>query len=470
MAYKIGTTPREVVIKREIIKIRSVILAEEVQPDIGYVSMRRTRFSENTAIEVEEALKSLRKKGIKGVIFDLRGNPGGVLSQATQVVDLFLAKGLPIVSIRERDGCRQETKYSQRRPVVVDLPLVVLIDGGSASASEIVAGAVQDNDRGIIMGTTSFGKGSVQTIFELQESGNSALKLTTALYFTPSGRSIHREIASRPQKTLIKMPNGGLKLPADVLFDLLIRAADLARAVDQLQVRFDLEKVLAEQILSIPLGDLVGKATSGEIGVQPTKDAYSRTKKVFHTLNGREVYGGGGIVPDVEVRPAGPASYSLDLEQRRLFFDFVVNYLRAGSVPVYSDGVPEVDEEMLEAFRAFLRDSVSSFRYSEPGRSELEVLRKTADEMGWNSLVLEAIDRLEEAIEQEWAQVFSPKLEPHIRTALKREIFLRVKGQRAQFRAGLDQDPQLEEAIGLLQDLPRYSQLLQGKLAERCDM
>ncbi len=463
VAHKVGAKPREVVIKREIIKIRSVILAEEVRPDIGYVSMRSTRFSENTAIEVEEALRSLRKKEIKGVILDLRGNPGGLLSQATQVVDLFLAKGLPIVSIREQNGCSQETKYSQRMPVVRDLPLVVLIDGGSASASEIVAGAVQDNDRGIILGTTSFGKGSVQTIFEFQEAGNSALKLTTALYFTPSGRSIHREIASRPQKTLIKMPIGGLKLPAEMLFDLLLRAADLAQAIDQLQVRFDLEIVLAEQILSIPLSDLVGRATGGNIWAQSTTDAQARTKEVFYTLNGREVYGGGGIVPDVEVNPARPPSYALDLEQRRLLFDFVVNYLRAEPVPVYSEGVPDVDEAMLEALRAFLRDSVSPFRYSDPGRNELEVLRKTANEMGWSTLVLESIDRLEEAIDQEWSQGFSPKLEPHIRTALMREISLRVKGQEAQFRAGLDHDTQLEEAIGLLQDRQRYSQLLQGK-------
>ena len=464
VAHKVGATSREVVIRREIIKVRSVVLVEEIRPDIGYVSMRHTRFSEDTAAEVEAALKNLRKMGIKGVILDLRGNPGGLLSQATQVVDLFLPKGLPIVSIRERNGCHQETRYSQHKPIARDLPLVVLIDRGSASASEIVAGAVQDNDRGVILGTTSFGKGSVQTVFELPESRSSALKLTTAIYYTPSGRSIHRENAFRPHKSLLKLPIGDLVLPADGLFDLLLGSADLPEAIEQLRVRFDLEKELAEQILSTPLGDLVGGATTGKIRGISAEDSHPRSEEIFYTLRGRKVYGGGGIVPDVQVKSDRPPSYALDLEQRRLLFDFVVDYLPADSVLASSGPVPEVDEAMLEALRDFLSRSALPSRYRNAGRSEIEVLRRTADEMGWSSSVLESIDCLEEAIEQEFTRGFSPKLERYIRAALKREISMRVKGREDHVRTGLNRDLQLEKAIDLLQNLQGYSQVLQGKI------
>lgn len=462
VAHKVGSVPRTVVIKREIIKIRSVILAEEVRPGIGYVSMRHTRFSDETAREVEAGLVSLREKGIKGVILDLRGNPGGLLTQATKVVDLFLPKGLPIVSIREQEGRHQETRYSLRKPIVRDLPLVVLIDGGSASASEIVAGAVQDNDRGVILGSTSFGKGSVQTIFELQEPRGSALKLTTALYYTPSGRSIHRKNASRTRRSLIKLPVGGLEIPSHVLIDILLRAPDHSRATEQIRVRFDVGKGLAEQILGTPLGELVGGSRSGQTGSDSPAEIHSRKDGIFYTLKGRKVHGGGGIVPDVEIRPDNPPSYALNLEQRRLLFDFVVDYLPVDSVLVSSGAVPEVDETMMESFRVFLGEAVPHSVFSNPGRREIDTLRKVADDMGWGAMVLDSIDRLEEAIEQEFARGFSPKLEGYIRAALEREISLRVEGPEAHLRTGLDRDPQLEEAIDLLQNLKRYRQVLKG--------
>ena len=462
VAHKVGSVPRTVVIKREIIKIRSVILVEELRSGIGYVSMRHTRFSEETARDVETGLVSLREKGIKGVILDLRGNPGGLLTQATQVVDLFLPKGLPIVSIREQEGLHQETRYSLRKPVVRDLPLVVLIDGGSASASEIVAGAVQDNDRGVILGSTSFGKGSVQTIFELQEPRTSALKLTTAFYYTPSGRSIHRKNAPGTRRSLVKLPVGGLEVPSHALFDILLRAADQSQATEQIRVRFDVGKELAEQILCTPLGELVGGSTSGRVWPDSPADILPRTEESFYTLKGRKVHGGGGIVPDVEIKPDNPPSYALNLEQRRLLFDFVVDYLPVDSVHVSSGTVPEVDESMIESFRVFLGKAVPRSIYSDPGRREIDTLRKVADDMGWGTSVLDSIDRLEEAIEQEFARGFSPELEGYIREALKREISLRVKGPEAHLRSGLDGDPQLEEAIDLLQDLERYRKVLKG--------
>ena len=142
--------------------------------------MRETRFSETSANEVKAAEAKVIENGATSLILDLRGNPGGLLNQATQVADLFLPEGAPIVSIRERDGQYENVKRSKSALATANLPLVVLINESSASASEIVAGAIQDNDSGIILGTTSFGKGSVQTIFEIDKEIDSALKLTTA--------------------------------------------------------------------------------------------------------------------------------------------------------------------------------------------------------------------------------------------------------------------------------------------------
>ena len=149
-----------------------------------------------------------------------------MFSQATQVADLFLPQGVPIVSIKEREGRREETKYAHRNSIARDIPLVVMIDEGSASASEIVAGAIQDNDRGVIVGAASFGKGSVQTIFDLQtafdlrEETASALKLTTALYYAPSGRSIHRE--QEITKPVHRVLFGDRELPHQLVMDLVL--------------------------------------------------------------------------------------------------------------------------------------------------------------------------------------------------------------------------------------------------------
>ena len=254
-----GHSQWDVVITRELIKIRSVALADLIHPQIGYISMKQTRFSEDTAFEVEQALKKLSSSGIEALVLDLRGNPGGLLTQAAEVADLFLSKGDPIVSIRERDGGREETRYSQRPPVYAEHPMVVLIDGGSASAAEIVAGAIQDNDRGLVVGKTSFGKGSVQTIFDLHEQEDTALKLTTALYYTPSGRSIHRDANDLSPFRSLQIPVGEIEVPAVLLLNVLLEADDYPSAHADLRARFDVEAEEAHQLLQLQLGDLVGR-------------------------------------------------------------------------------------------------------------------------------------------------------------------------------------------------------------------
>jgi carboxyl-terminal processing protease len=154
--------------------------------DIAYI--RLTNFKEDASREIMDALKKLSKNNYKGIILDLRNNPGGLLTEAVNVANLFLDSGKTVVFTKDRDGKENHLKTSMFADFDDSTPLVVLINEGSASASEIVAGALQDYRRAVIIGQTSFGKASVQTIIPL--SDGSAIKLTTARYYTPKGRSI----------------------------------------------------------------------------------------------------------------------------------------------------------------------------------------------------------------------------------------------------------------------------------------
>ena len=184
------TKPKEVPLTRDVIPIRSVRY-EVMENQYGYI--RLSHFQDKTDSELGKAIKAVEtdsKGPLKGLILDLRNNPGGLLDQAVKVADRFVDSGV-IVSI---DGRREEQKmkfYAHTQGTIPRYPLVVLINNGSASGAEIVAGAIQDLNRGLLVGTKTFGKGSVQTIFPLKDG--SGLRLTTAKYYTPNGRSIHNK-------------------------------------------------------------------------------------------------------------------------------------------------------------------------------------------------------------------------------------------------------------------------------------
>ena len=182
-------TPLKFALTRREIRVRSVQHAAIVRDHVGYVAL--TIFSEESVPDLRRAIDSLRAAGMTSLIFDLRGDPGGLLDQGVGVADLFLDAGQRIVSMRGRttDASRSyDDRAAQPWP---NMPMIVLVDNNSASASEIVAGALQDHDRALIVGSTSYGKGSAQNVFPLNNGG--AVKLTTALWFTPSGRSINRQ-------------------------------------------------------------------------------------------------------------------------------------------------------------------------------------------------------------------------------------------------------------------------------------
>jgi carboxyl-terminal processing protease len=220
---KDGEKPLDFTITRDVIPIKSV-RSLSLPFDIGYVRIRN--FQGNTSQELSQALRDIgQNKAIKGFILDLRNNPGGLFSQALNVADAFLDSGV-IVSIKGRDE-KEEKMYADSEVSLRGYPMIVMINEGSASASEIVAGALQDNKRALTLGTTTFGKGSVQTLFSL--SDGSGLRLTTALYYTPSGRSIQAS-GIKPDIEVAYIPP--VEEPK-VLEPLVIREEDLEGHIEQ---------------------------------------------------------------------------------------------------------------------------------------------------------------------------------------------------------------------------------------------
>ncbi|HET7225227.1 MAG TPA: S41 family peptidase [Candidatus Eisenbacteria bacterium] len=259
--------PHTVTLERRKIEVRPVPYAFLLDQGVGYV--RLASFSEQTGAEVRDAVERLRAQGAKSLVLDLRGNPGGLLDQAVDVVSEFVPKGKLVVYTKGRYKPRDQKYYADQARPELGWPMVVLVDEGSASASEIVAGALQDLDRALVVGRTSFGKGSVQDVFPIRGE-RAALKLTTALYYTPSGRSIHKKANAAPD------------------------SAD---------------------------DDEDDDATPAPAPASP------KSKPIFHTASGRVVYGGGGITPDVEVPPDTLTGLARAVDSRNLAFRFVNRWL-----------------------------------------------------------------------------------------------------------------------------------------------
>ena len=224
-------------VRREV-HIPAVQYATILDGSVGYIPIQT--FNENVVEEVNEAIKKLSAQGAKGYVIDLRGNGGGIVEQALELSSMFLRDSQEIVAVHYR-GQPDEVEHAGHQHVVVGVPLVVMTDGGTASASEIVAGALQDHDRALVVGTTSFGKGLVQSVYSLD--GGYALKLTTGKWFTPSGRSIHRDRKLNDAGQLVEVKPDSMETDSERL---------------------------------------------------------ARPK--FKSDDGRVVYGGGGITPDVVVR------------------------------------------------------------------------------------------------------------------------------------------------------------------------
>jgi len=300
----------DVTLVRDEIPTHSLAHAFLVKPGIGLV--RISNFTSTTTGELDEALASLRERGMERMVLDLRSNPGGLLDQAVGVASRFIPEGKLVVYTRGRiAGSDQD--YAAKGDRRTTVPLVVLVDSSSASASEIVSGCIQDHDRGLVVGETTFGKGLVQRVIPLRDGG--ALALTTAKYYTPSGRLIQRDYSDLDD--------------------------------------YFLDPELEDEAVRAP-------AATETVG-----------REVRHTDSGRTVFGGGGITPDYVVQAEKEPLIVSRMRRDNVFFDYAVRYV-ASHPQLKADFT--ADDGMLKDFRTFLESRKFDF---EP--AAFEESRKTLD-------------------------------------------------------------------------------------------
>ena len=311
----------EYVITREVINVKSVPYYGMFDNGTGYIKV--SNFSKHTSAELVDAVDSLEGDGMKSLVLDLRSNPGGLLEASREVSELFLDKDKLIVFTKGRLPNSNRKYYSHNRDPHGAYPIVVLINGASASASEIVAGAMQDWDAAFVVGQKSFGKGTVQTVFNLSET--EAVKLTTAKYYTPSGRSIHMDPKDREAHIAAMRKELGVDKNGN--------------PVDDADGEDDDASVT-------PPSD----GDAGEVTTADASDVDAETP-VFYTSSGRIVLGGGGITPDLEFEPQLYTELQRRLERDALAFSFVVEYMTDNDI----DENLTVSEEMIEEFLSFAR-------------------------------------------------------------------------------------------------------------------
>lgn len=281
ITYKRDNKEKQVELIREEKKQKAVPLYQMLENNVGYIAL--DKFSRSASSEVESALKFLLIDEAEGLILDLRNNPGGLLQEAVKIVNLFVAKNQLVVSTRSNIEQYNNQFITQKQPVSEDIPLVVLINERSASASEIVAGALQDLDRAVIIGSRSFGKGLVQQPKPLPYGAQ--LKITISRYFTPSGRCI--------------------------------------QALDYRQ-----------------------RTGNGEAQKRNESDY-----KAFKTKNGRTVYDGGGVRPDIEIVKRGEFDLINNLKKEHMFFLFATDYCRKNSLEKWDNFM--LDESIFKSFKEF---------------------------------------------------------------------------------------------------------------------
>ncbi|MGZ4048056.1 MAG: S41 family peptidase [Bacteroidia bacterium] len=379
--------PIEKVINREEIKIKSVSYSGMISKNVGYVKL--TGFTENAAGEVKDALLELKKNpDLKSIVFDLRGNPGGLLKEAIDIVNLFEDKGTEIVSTRGKVKDWDKTYKAANTPVDLTIPMVVLVDRGSASASEIVSGSLQDLDRGVVIGQRSYGKGLVQQTRPL--SYNAQLKVTVAKYYTPSGRCIQALDYSHRNE------DGSV----DKVPDSLISA--------------------------------------------------------FKTKNGRIVYDGGGIEPDVVIEAQKFSSILGSLITKNLIFDYATKYRIAHeTIPPAKDF--KLTDAEYDNFVAFLSDK--EYDYTTKTEKALEDFKNDAKADKSIDLIGTDIEALKAKIAHNKKDDLV-KYKPEIKQYLEEEIASRYYFQNGRLEASLKDDKELTEAFAVLADPERYNKIL----------
>ena len=407
--------PFDITITRAKIVLHAVPYAGMLDKDIGYIQL--ATFNVKTASELEEAINKLKKQGMKKLILDLRYNPGGLLNQAIEVSELFLKGGNRIVSTKGR-VVNSENKATRNGIIGEDTQIAILVNQGTASAAEIVSGALQDWDRAIVVGKTTFGKGSVQTIFPLDYDGR-ALKLTTAFYYLPFGRCVNK-------------PENGIKGHG-------LRSSASSEDPDDL--------------ISSP-ADTLQKDTAQEA-------------QVFYTAGGRKMYGGGGITPDVDIEQK-PIPWIAQIQERMsLYFRFAVKYRsQIGEAAAKIDSGWKVPDTLFSAFRAFCAADTNFAKIKSNAQTiaeameeallkEQNIIHGDSSKVLKDTAIAAKIADLRLALaKQNEAQALETK--NYSLNAIKRELIGAAQGEEARIAWMLRDDTQLAEALKYLRSDALY--------------
>lgn len=378
-------------LKREKISLSNVPYYGMVSDEIGYIKLMN--FTGDAHKEVRQALVELKEKsGAKALILDLRGNPGGLLIEAVDVVNLFINKGQEVVSTKGKMKQWDNVYKTRNQPYDTQIPLVVLVNRSSASSAEIVAGAMQDLDRAVIIGQRTYGKGLVQTTRPL--SYNAQLKVTTAKYYIPSGRCI--------------------------------QALDYSR-----------------------------RSYDGSISYIPDS-----LINEFNTKNGRKVYDGGGIVPDISMSPETLSKIAIALYTRGLFFNYATSfYHKNDSIPP----IPkfQVDDVIFNNFVEFI--SNKNFDYMSETEQVLEKLQEIAKAENYYEGSKDEFAQLQKKISHDKFKDIEENKE-EISELLQEEIASRYYFQKGRIGSSLKKDTHVQKAIDLLNNNKLYSNILNGSI------
>ena len=387
--------PIEFTLKREKVKINNIPYATVFDNGIGYVAFNS--FTKDAANEMKQHLLDMKKNhALKGFIIDLRGNGGGLMNEAVDIVNLFIPKGKPVVSTKGKSQQAGSVYSTNSQPVDEQIPLAILVDGGSASASEILSGAIQDYDRGVVIGQRTFGKGLVQNILPL--SYNTQMKVTIAKYYIPSGRCIQEIDYSKKGKQKTDTLNSNLS-------------------------------------------PLTSQDTLG---------------KPFRTAAGRTVYEGHGIMPDVKIEPRKYATVTAYLYAKNFIFDYATKYVHEHKSIAPAKEF-KIDDATYNDFMQFVKDK--KFSYTTESEKKLKELKKMAKEEGYLESIQTQLDLLEKQLQDDKANDLV-KNRRDIEELLRLEIVGRYYYQVGRIIASLENDEDLEEAFKILLDKNRYQSIL----------
>jgi len=379
--------PLKISLERENITISQVPYYDIIEDHVGYVKLNE--FTQNVGKEIKSAVAEMIKNGAESIVLDLRGNPGGLLIEAVNICNIFLPKGKEVVYTKGKVKDNNITYRTLNTPVDTEIPVTVLVNSGSASASEIVAGTLQDYDRAVIVGQRSFGKGLVQVPRPL--SYNAQVKITTAKYYTPSGRCIQARDYSH------RNADGSVGKVADSLMT------------------------------------------------------------AFKTTNGRTVYDGGGVQPEVLVDGNQFAEFVANIYQRGLTLDYSTRYYYQHEDTPPSEGFT-ISDAAYSDFMTWVKNQ-PTLSYTSEVEQQLSDIEEVAHQEGVE--IKEQLDELETLLEKEKDQGLTI-YKDQIKMILEREIAAHYFLEKGQVEASFKYDQQLKEAVKTLQNKELYNQLLQA--------